>query len=71
MGRVVASDYLLRGPFGRYYSLQESLERRLQMEMWLAEHSGGDPQKKALEKCQEYVNILEGKGVKKKRRKKV
>lgn len=69
MGRVVASDYLLRGPFGRYYSLQESLERRLQMKMWLAEHSTGEAQKKALERCQEYVNILEGKGVKKRRKK--
>lgn len=39
------------------------------MEMWLAEHSGGDLQKKALERCQEYINILEGKGVKKRRKK--
>lgn len=71
MGRVVASDYLLRGPFGRWYTLQESLERRLQMEMWLAETTKGDIQKIHLERCQEYVNILEGKEVKKKRRKKV
>lgn len=70
MTRVAASDYLLVGPFGKYYSFEESVERRLQMEMWLAEHSTGEVQKRALEKCQEYVDLLEGKGSRKRRRSK-
>lgn len=41
------------------------------MKMWLAEHSTGEVQKKALEKCQEYVDLLEGKGSRKRRRSKV
>ena len=69
MARVVASDYLLVGPFGRYFTLQESLERRLNMSLWTAEHAQGDLQKAALERCQEYLNILEGKGTKKRRKK--
>ena len=53
------------GPFGRKLTEEEALEGHLGRKLWLAEHSSGEVQKRAIEECQKIVEELEKKQQKK------